>query len=165
MLGLDHLLAHYDFIDKEKVGAAGASYGGYMINWIEGHTDRFDCLVSHAGVFDLRSMYGGTEELWFPEWEFQGTPWTNPEQYKHWSPSYYIENFRTPCLIIHGQYDFRLPVTQGFQLFTALQRRHVPSKLLYFPDEGHFVTKPQNARLWWKTVHDWLKKYLAKHSE
>lgn len=165
MLGLDYLLAHYDFIDKEKLGAAGASYGGYMINWIEGHTDRFDCLVSHAGVFDLRSMYGGTEELWFPEWEFQGTPWTNPEKYKHWSPSYYIENFRTPCLVIHGQYDFRLPVTQGFQLFTALQRTDVPSKLLYFPDEGHFVTKPQNARLWWKTVHDWLAKYLLNPTE
>ncbi len=165
LLGLDYLLSQYDFIDQERVGAAGASYGGYMINWIEGHTDRFDCLISHAGVFDLRSMYGGTEELWFPEWEFQGTPWTNPEQYEHWSPSYYVENFRTPCLVIHGQYDFRLPVTQGFQLFTALQRRHVSSRLLYFPDEGHFVTKPQNARLWWTTVHDWLKEYLSKTSE
>jgi dipeptidyl aminopeptidase/acylaminoacyl peptidase len=160
MIGLDHILSHYDFLDKDRVGAAGASYGGYMINWIEGHTDRFDCLISHAGLFDLRSMYGGTEELWFPEWEFKGTPWTNPEQYKKWSPSFYVENFQTPCLVIHGQYDFRLPVTQGFQFFTSLQRMHIPSKLLYFPDEGHFVTKPQNAQLWWKAVHEWLKKYL-----
>jgi dipeptidyl aminopeptidase/acylaminoacyl peptidase len=160
MLGLDHLCSHYDSIDKDKVGAAGASYGGYMINWIEGNTDRFKCLVSHAGLFDLRSMYGGTEELWFPEWEFRGTPWTNPKQYEKWSPSTTIQNFRTPCLVIHGQFDFRLPVTQGFQLFTALQRMHVPSKLLYFPDEGHFVTKPQNAALWWKTVHIWLAEYL-----
>jgi len=160
LLGLDHLLSHYDFIDKEKVGAAGGSYGGYMVNWIEGQTDRFNCLISHAGVFDLRSMHGGTEELWFPEWEFRGTPWTNPNQYKKWSPSFYVENFRTPCLVIHGQYDFRLPVTQGFQFFTALQRMHVPSKLLYFPDEGHFILKPQNAQLWWKTVHEWFAEYL-----
>lgn len=162
MLGLDYLLSHYDFMDKDKVGAAGASYGGYMINWIEGHTNRFNCLISHAGVFDLRSMFGGTEELWFPEWEFQGTPWTNPDQYKKWSPSFYVQNFKTPCLVIHGQYDFRLPVTQGFQFFTALQRMHVPSKLLYFPDEGHFVTKPQNAQLWWKTMHEWLAEYLKQ---
>jgi dipeptidyl aminopeptidase/acylaminoacyl peptidase len=162
ILGLDYLLSHYDFMDKDKVGAAGASYGGYMINWIEGHTNRFTCLISHAGVFDLRSMFGGTEELWFPEWEFQGTPWTNPDQYKKWSPSFYVQNFKTPCLVIHGQYDFRLPVTQGFQLFTALQRMHVPSKLLYFPDEGHFVTKPQNAQLWWKTMHGWLAEYLKQ---
>jgi dipeptidyl aminopeptidase/acylaminoacyl peptidase len=162
MLGLDYLLSHYDFMDKDKVGAAGASYGGYMINWIEGHTNRFTCLISHAGVFDLRSMFGGTEELWFPEWEFQGTPWTNPDQYKKWSPSFYVQNFKTPCLVIHGQYDFRLPVTQGFQLFTALQRMYVPSKLLYFPDEGHFVTKPQNAQLWWKTMHEWLAEYLKQ---
>lgn len=160
LLGLDYLCSHFDFIDKDKVGAAGASYGGYMINWIEGHTDRFNCLISHAGVFDLRSMFGGTEELWFPEWEFQGTPWTNPDQYKKWSPSFYVQNFKTPCLVIHGQYDFRLPVTQGFQFFTALQRQHVPSKLLYFPDEGHFVTKPQNAQLWWQAMHEWLAIYL-----
>jgi len=160
MLGLDYLLSHYDFIDKDRAGAAGGSYGGYMVNWIEGHTNRFSCLISHAGVFDLRSMFGGTEELWFPEWEFRGTPWTNPDQYKKWSPSFYVENFRTPCLVIHGQYDFRLPVTQGFQFFTALQRKHVPSKLLYYPDEGHFVLKPQNAQLWWKSVHEWFAEYL-----
>lgn len=160
MLGLDYLLSKYAFIDGNKLAAAGGSYGGYMVNWIEGHTDRFDCLISHAGVYDLRSMYGATEELWFPEWDLRGTPWTNPEMYARWSPSFYVKNFKTPCLVIHGQLDFRVPVTQGFQLFTALQRQGIPSKLLYYPDEGHFVLKPQNAELWWKTIHDWLAKYL-----
>jgi dipeptidyl aminopeptidase/acylaminoacyl peptidase len=162
MLGLDHLLSHYDFIDKNRLGAAGASYGGYMINWIEGHTDRFTCLISHSGVFDLRSMHGSTEELWFLEWEFKGTPWTNKEIYEKWSPSHYVQNFKTPCLVIHGQNDFRVPVTQGFQLFTSLQRQKIPSMMLYFPDEDHFVQKPQNAELWWKTVHEWLEKYLRE---
>lgn len=160
MKGCDYLLSQYDFIDKDNLAAAGASYGGYMINWIEGHTDRFKCLISHSGVFDLRSMYGSTEELWFPEWEFCGTPWNNHEMYEKWSPSAYAENFRTPCLVIHSQYDFRVPVTQGFQFFTSLQRKKVPSQMLYFPDETHFVQKPQNAELWWKTVHAWLATYL-----
>jgi dipeptidyl aminopeptidase/acylaminoacyl peptidase len=160
MKGCDYLLSQYDFIDKERLAAAGASYGGYMIDWLEGHTDRFRCLISHAGVFDLRSMYGATEELWFPEWEFRGTPWTNPEMYEKWSPSAYVEKFRTPCLVTHSQNDFRVPVTQGFQLFTALQRMRIPSKMLYFPDENHFIQKPQNAELWWKTVHEWLAAYL-----
>lgn len=160
MLGLDYVLSHYDFIDKDKYCAAGASYGGYMINWIEGHADRFKCLISHAGPFDIRSKYGSTEELWFPEWEFKGTPWTNPDLYAKFSPSYYVQNFKTPCLVIHGQNDFRVTVEQGFQMFTALQRMGIPSKLLYFPDETHFVAKPQNAELWWKTVHEWLATYL-----
>ena len=160
MKGLDFLLAKYPFLDRTKVGAAGASYGGYMINWIEGHTDRFKVLVSHDGVFDLRSMYGATEELWFPEWEQMGTPWTNPEQYTKWSPSYYVKNFKTPCLVIHGERDFRVPLEQGLQLFTSLQRMNVPSRLLVFPDEDHFVSKPLNAGLWWKTILDWLAAYL-----
>jgi dipeptidyl aminopeptidase/acylaminoacyl peptidase len=160
MLGLDYLLSHYEFIDGNKLAAAGGSYGGYMVNWIEGHTERFDCLISHAGVFDLRSMYGATEELWFPEWDLRGTPWSNAEMYAKWSPSFYVHDFKTPCLVIHGQLDFRVPVTQGFQLFTSLQRKGIPSKLLYYPDEGHFVLKPQNAELWWKTIHDWLAEHL-----
>ncbi|MFQ6084209.1 MAG: prolyl oligopeptidase family serine peptidase [Candidatus Aminicenantia bacterium] len=160
MTGLTHVLAKYNFLDPNLKAAAGASYGGYMINWIAGHTDRFKCLISHAGVFDLRSKYGSTEELWFPEWEFKGTPWSNPEMYEKFSPSSYVQNFKTPCLVIHGQNDFRVPVTQGFQMFTSLQRMGVPSKLVYFPDETHFVQKPQNAELWWKIVHDWLAKYL-----
>lgn len=160
MKGLDYVISHYPFINKDKVAAAGASYGGYMINWIEGHTERFKCLISHAGVFDLRSMHGTTEELWFPEWEFKGTPWTNKEMYEKWSPSFYVQNFKTPCLVIHSENDFRVPVAQGFQFFTSLQRQNVPSKMLYFPDEDHFVQKPQNMELWWKTVHEWLAKYL-----
>lgn len=162
MLGLDYLLAHYEFIDEDRLAAAGASYGGYMINWIMGQTDRFRCLVSHSGVFDLASMYGSTEELWFPEWEFRGTPWTNPDQYQKWSPSSYVPNFKTPCLVIHSANDFRVPLCQGLQLFTALQRRNIPSRLLYFPDEDHFVQKPRNAELWWQTVLEWLKAYLEK---
>ncbi len=162
MLGLDHLVSNYNFIDYRKIGAAGASYGGYMIDWIEGHTDRFECLISHAGVYDLRSMHGATEELWFPEWEFRGPPWTSREMYEKWSPSTYAQNFRTPCLVIHGQMDFRVPVTQGFQFFTALQRKKVPSKMIYFPDESHFVIKPQNAQFWWESVFAWLTKYLKE---
>jgi len=164
MKGVDYVIKNFDFVDKNRIGAAGASYGGYMINWIAGHNDKgiFKCLVSHAGVFDLQSMYGSTEELWFPEWEFKGTPWTNPELYKKWSPSYYVKNFKTPTLVIHGQLDYRVDVSQGFMMFTALQRMGVPSKMLYFPDEGHHILKPQNAKLWWTTVFDWLDMYLKK---
>lgn len=157
-----YLQDNYSFIDKEKLGAAGASYGGYMIDWIESQTDIFDCLISHSGVFDLRSEYGATEELWFPEWEFRGTPWTNPEMYQKFSPSSYVQNFKTPCLVIHSANDFRVPLEQGLQFFTSLQRMGVPSRLLYFPDEDHFVQKPLNARLWWKTVLEWLETYLKK---
>ncbi|MGB8952111.1 MAG: S9 family peptidase [Candidatus Aminicenantales bacterium] len=162
MQGLGYLHDRYDFIDMDRNAAAGASYGGYMINWIEGHANIFRCLVSHDGVFDLRSMYGGTEELWFPEWDLRGTPWTSPEQYTKWSPSSYVKNFKTPCLVIHGQNDFRVPLEQGLQLFTSLQRMKVPSKFLYFPDEDHFVQKPRNAELWWKTVLEWIETYLKK---
>lgn len=164
MKGCDYLLSRYDYIDRERVAAAGASYGGYMVDWIEGHTDRFRCLISHAGVFDLCSMYGETEELWFPEWEFRGAPWENPGMYEKWSPSVYVKNFRTPCLVTHSQNDFRVPVTQGFQFFTALQRMNIPSRMLYFPDEDHFIRKPKNAELWWNTVHEWLAEYLKGES-
>jgi len=160
MKGTDYVLENYPFIDENRTGAAGASYGGFMINWIEGHTDRFNCLVSHDGVYDQVSMYGATEELWFPEWEMKGTPWENPEMYRKFSPSTYAANFETPCLVIHGENDFRVPYTQGLQLFTALQRQGVESRLLYYPDEDHFVRKPLNAELWWNTVHDWFAKYL-----
>jgi dipeptidyl aminopeptidase/acylaminoacyl peptidase len=163
MAGLDYLLATYPFIDENRIGAAGASYGGYMINWIATQTDRFKALVCHAGSFDLPSEYGATEELWFPEWEFDGTPYEHPELYEKWSPLNYaknMKNFKTPTLVIHCQGDFRVPVTEGFQMFTALQRMGVPSRLIYFPDEGHWVLKPQNARLWWKEVFAWLDKWL-----
>ena len=148
------------YVDKTRIGAAGASYGGYMINWIAGHTQRFKALVSHDGVYDLSSMYGETEELWFAEWEFKGVPWKNPELFDKWSPSHFAQNFHTPMLIVEGEQDFRVPNGQAFQIFAALQRQGVPSKLLYFPDEGHFVLKPQNSGLWYKTVLDWLDQYL-----
>jgi dipeptidyl aminopeptidase/acylaminoacyl peptidase len=164
MNGVADVLRRNSFIDKHRVGAAGASYGGYMINWIEGHnTDprfRFKVLVSHDGVYNLESMYGATEELWFTDWEFKGTPWTNPMMYARWSPSKFVKNFKTPILIIHGELDYRVPFGEGLQLFTAAQRMGVDSKLLVFPDEGHWVLKPQNSQLWYHTVLDWMDKYL-----
>lgn len=159
MKGLDYIVSQYTFIDETRVAAAGASYGGYMMSWMAGHTDRFKCYVTHAGVFNLSSMYGSTEELWFPEWEFGGTYYKNPELYKKWSPLEYAANFKTPTLVIHGQLDYRVDVSEGFQLFTALQRQGVKSKMVYFPDEGHWIAKPQNAELWWKTVLDWIDTY------
>jgi len=157
MKGIDYVVKTYSYLDGNRIAAAGASYGGYMINWMAGHTTRFRCLVSHDGLFDMRSMYGTTEELWFPEWEFRGTPYQSPELYDTWSPSKFAANFKTPMLVVHGQLDYRLDVSEGFQLFTALQRQGVKSKMLYFPDEGHFVTKPANAELWYKTVLDWIE--------
>ena len=148
------------YVDKARIGAAGASFGGFMIDWIAGHTQRFKALVSHDGVYDQRSMYGETEELWFPEWEFKGVPWKEPSLYEKWSPSNYVQNIRTPMLIIQGELDFRVPTGQAFQLFAALQRQGVPSRLLFFPDEGHWVLKPQNSQLWYKTVLGWLDQYL-----
>ena len=162
MKGVDYLEANFDFIDSGRIGAAGASYGGYMVDWIEGHTDRFECLVSHAGVYNLASMYGATEELWFPEWEFKGTPWSNPGMYEKFSPHRYVADFTTPCLVVHGEHDYRVPYTQGLEFFTALQRQGVESKLLFFPDEDHFVRKPLNAELWWGTLHEWFGEYLMK---
>ena len=160
MKGLDHALKTYPFLDGDRVAAVGGSYGGFMVNWIAGHTDRFKALVSHAGVFDLTSKYGTTEELWFPEWEFGGTPWDNPDLYRSQSPSGFVKNFKTPTLVIHGALDFRVPDAQGLGMFTALQRRGVPSRYLFFPDEGHWVLKPKNRTTWWREVHGWLAKYL-----
>ena len=159
MNAYDYAVKNYNFIDLQNTFAAGASYGGYMISWIAGHTDRFNALVCHDGVFNLESMYGTTEELWFPEWEFGGTPWKNRELYEKWSPHRYIHNAKTPMLIIHGANDFRVSEEQAFQLFTSLQRLGVESKFLYFPDEIHFVTKPQNSVLWWKTVFNWFEEH------
>lgn len=160
MKGLDYILDTYDFIDADRIGAAGASYGGYMINWVATQTDRFKCLISHAGLFNMKSFYGSTEELWFPEWEFGGTPYEDPELYEKWSPITYAENITTPTLVVHGYYDFRVDVSEGFQMFTALQRQGVESKMLYFPDEGHWIQKPLNAELWYETVLDWMDSYL-----
>ncbi|HWI69378.1 MAG TPA: S9 family peptidase, partial [Nitrospiraceae bacterium] len=162
MKGLDYAEQTYPFIDKTRECALGASYGGYAINWILGHTDRFKCLVSHDGMFNAESAWGTTEELWFNNWEFKGTPYDNRDSYVKWSPHQYAKNFKTPTLVIHGQRDYRLDVSEGFQLFTTLQMEGVPSKMLYFPDEGHWVLKPQNSQLWYKTVNDWVDQWVGK---
>ncbi len=159
MKGLDYAEQTYPFIDKNRECALGASYGGYAINWILGHTDRFKCLVSHDGMFNAESAWGTTEELWFNDWEFKGTPYDNRESYVKWSPHQYAKNFKTPTLVIHGQRDYRLDVSEGFQLFTTLQMEGVPSKMLYFPDEGHWVLKPQNSKLWYETVNAWVDQW------
>jgi dipeptidyl aminopeptidase/acylaminoacyl peptidase len=152
------------YIDRNRIGAAGASYGGYMIDWIEGHNNdprfQFKVLVSHDGVYNLTSMYGATEELWFPEWEFKGTPWTNKAMYERWSPHNFVQNFKTPILVITNALDYRVPETEGLQMFTAAQRMGVESKLVDFPDEGHWVQKPANSAFWYNTVLAWLDKHL-----
>ncbi len=168
MEGLDYAEQHYSFIDKNRECALGASYGGYMANWVLGHTNRFKCIVSHDGMFNAESAFGTTEEDWFNIWEFRGHPWDyygkpdSENPFRKWSPSLYAKNFKTPTLVIHGQLDYRLDVSEGFQLFDTLQLEGVPSKMLYFPDEGHWVLKPQNSQLWWKTVNDWVDQWTAK---
>ena len=162
MKGLDYVEKTYPFIDKNREAALGASYGGWMANWLLGHTDRFKCVVSHDGMFNTESAYGTTEELWFPEWEFKGPPWKQRELYRKFSPHLFADKFKTPTLVVHGQNDYRLDVSEGFQLFTTLQRLKVPSKMLYFPDEGHWVLKPQNSRLWYKTVNGWVDQWCGE---
>lgn len=157
----DHV-AKLPYADEDRMAAGGGSYGGYMTNWLLGHTARFKALVSHAGVFDLRSMAGETEELWFPIWEFKGMPWDNPETYARWSPSYFVKDFKTPTLVFHGELDYRVPVGQGMQLFTALQMQNVPSKMVLFPDEGHWINKPQNSVLWYNSFLDWVTEWTKK---
>jgi dipeptidyl aminopeptidase/acylaminoacyl peptidase len=144
------------YVDSNRMTAAGGSYGGYMINWILGHTTRFRALITHDGVYDLRAEAESTDELWFPMWEFGGMPMDKPDVYDKWSPSQFVQNFRTPTLVIHGQLDYRIPYSQALQLFTELQLQKVPSELLLFPDEGHWVLKPRNSRLWYKTFLDWI---------
>ncbi len=161
MKGLDHALKTYRFLDESRMAAAGGSYGGFMVNWIAGHSDRFQALISHAGIYDLTSMNVTTEELWFPEWEFGGSPWETPDIHLKMSPSSYVQNFRTPTLVLHGALDFRVPDGQGLAMFTALQRMGVPSRFVFFPDEGHWVLKPANRVVWWNEVHAWLAKYIG----
>jgi dipeptidyl aminopeptidase/acylaminoacyl peptidase len=160
--GIDATLAKFKFVDEARMAAAGGSYGGYMADWLATHTGRFKAIISHAGVYDKVSMYA-TEELWFEEHDMQGTPWTNPESYKKWSPSTYageLGKYKTPTLVIAGERDYRVPYTQSLEFFSALQRQGVPSKLVVFPDEGHWVLKPQNAQFWYETFLDWLATYL-----
>jgi dipeptidyl aminopeptidase/acylaminoacyl peptidase len=155
-------VASLPYVDPERLTAAGASYGGYMVDWILGHSQRFKALVSHAGVYDLPSEFGTTEELWFPLWEMGGAPWEKPEDYQKWSPSSFVKDFKTPTLVTHGELDFRVPFGQGLQLFTALQMQKVPSKLVVFPDEGHWIGKPQNSLMWYNTVLQWLDSWVKK---
>ena len=162
MDGLDFALKKYSFIDGTKMAAAGGSYGGYMADWIATHNGRFKAIISHAGVYDKVAMYA-TEELWFEEHDMQGTPWSNPESYHKWAPVTYageLGKFKTPSLVICGERDYRVPYTQSLEFFSALQRQGVPSKLVVFPDEGHWVLKPQNSQFWYKTFLDWLTLYL-----
>jgi dipeptidyl aminopeptidase/acylaminoacyl peptidase len=202
MKGLDYAETKFTFIDKNRECALGASYGGFMANWVLTHTNRFKCIVTHDGMFDPVSAYGSTEEMWFNEWEFRrpedfpkgwdgfsagydplgkptsqnrdvghpdtghaAEPWryqnlpADEDPFRKWSPLRFIEHAKTPTLVIHSQRDMRLDVSQGFELFTALQRLGVPSKFLYFPDEGHWVLKPQNSQLWYETVGDWCDRW------
>ncbi|WP_241655101.1 alpha/beta hydrolase family protein [Granulicella sibirica] len=175
MKGLDAAESKFPFIDKTRECALGASYGGYMANWVLTHTDRFKCIVTHDGMYNPASAYGDTEELWFNEWEFrragdlasgkQAQPWkyaagpAAEDPFRKWSPMLHIQDAKTPTLVIHSQLDYRLDVSEGYQLFTALQRLGVPSKMLYFPDEGHWVQKPQNSQLWNATVSDWCDRW------
>ncbi len=152
------------YIDKTRIGAAGASYGGYMVDWLLGHNNdprfKFKAFVSHAGVYNLESMATSTEEIWFVNWEFGGMPWDNPVNYQKWSPHKFARNFNTPTLVTAGELDYRVPVDQSLQLFTTLQLRNVDSKLIIFPDEGHWILKPQNSEFWYTNVLDWFEKYL-----
>jgi dipeptidyl aminopeptidase/acylaminoacyl peptidase len=158
----------YAFLDGEKACALGASYGGFMVNWIQGNwydkagNSPWKCLVSHDGVFENNAMGYATEELWFSEWENGGTPFDNPKGYQQFNPANHVANFKVPMLVIHGQLDYRIPVEQGIALFSALQRKGVESKFLYFPDENHWVLKPQNSVQWHDTVNGWLKQYIGQ---
>jgi dipeptidyl aminopeptidase/acylaminoacyl peptidase len=191
MRGLDYAETKFPFIDKTRECALGASYGGFMANWVLTHTDRFKCIVTHDGMYNPQSAFGSTEELWFNEWEFRplatsvpgavveqthpAHPWdyynlpASQDPFRKYSPMQFIKNAHTPTLVVHSQRDYRLDVSEGFQLFTALQILGVPSKMLYFPDEGHWVLKPQNSQLWYETVNDWCdrwthtNKYAADH--
>jgi dipeptidyl aminopeptidase/acylaminoacyl peptidase len=163
MSGLDTALARNTWIDRTHLGMAGGSFGGYMVNWMLGHTTRFKAALSHAGPFNLEAMAGATEELWFTDWEFGR--FTDPAmmaaQFRKYSPHLYAKNFRTPTLVTQGELDYRVIETESMQLFTALQRNNVPSRLIVFPDEGHWILKPQNQRLWWGEVQSWFSKYLT----
>jgi dipeptidyl aminopeptidase/acylaminoacyl peptidase len=160
MAGLDHALERYPFLDGERAGAAGGSYGGYMINWIQGQTMRFKALVAHSGNLDERMAYYDTEELWFPEWDHGGLPWEEAGHYAKHNPVEFVSRWQTPELVIHGDLDYRVVATQGMSVFTALQRRGIPSRFLHFPDENHWILKPQNSVLWHDTVLDWFRTYL-----
>jgi len=159
MLGLDSILKQYDWIDPKKLSACGGSYGGYMINWILGNTNKFRSLVLHDGIFYPKGFYYTTEEIWFPEWEFAGTPFLNDIYYNKWNPSQFIQNWNTPTLIIHGGKDYRVDISQGLSTFTALRRQNIPSRLLYFAGENHVVNNPKNSIIWYQTILSWMDQW------
>ena len=160
MSGVDFILKKYKFIDKKRIAAAGASFGGYMVNWIMGHNNRFNALVCHDGVFNAETMAYTTDELWFDEHEHGGLPHNNRESFTKYSPHIHVKNFKTPTLVIHSANDFRCPISEGIGLFTALQVMNVSSKFLYFPDESHWVQQPANSQVWYHEVMKWLMSYL-----
>jgi dipeptidyl aminopeptidase/acylaminoacyl peptidase len=162
--GLKAATDKFAFLDGDNACALGASYGGFMMNWIEGNwPDRFKCIVEHDGVFDARAMAYETEELWFDEWEHGGHPYyEDPAAFEKWNPVNHVTAWKTPMMVIHSEKDFRIPVTQGIAAFTALQRRGVPSQFLTFPDENHWVLKPKNSLQWYHEVLGWLGKYTGK---
>ncbi len=162
--GLAYATAHDPQLDADNACALGGSYGGYMMNWIEGKwPDRFKCIVQHDGVFDARAMAYETEELWFDEWEHGGHPYYEaPAEYEKWNPVNYVQNWKTPQLVITSENDFRIPYTQGIAAFTALQRRGIPSRLLIFPDENHWVLKPKNSIQWYDEVFAWENRWLGQ---
>ena len=164
--GVAEVLKKNPYLDKSRIGAAGASYGGYMVDWLLGHNNdprfKFKAFVSHAGVYNLESMAGATEELWFVKHEFNGMPWENATLYNKWSPHKFAANFKTPTLVTAGEIDYRVPVDQDLQLYTALQLNGTPSKLIIFPDEGHWILKPQNSEFWYGEVLGWFEKYLKQ---
>jgi dipeptidyl aminopeptidase/acylaminoacyl peptidase len=159
--GLEAALSRYPWMDRDRVVAAGASYGGYMINWIHGQpfAEKFRAFVCHDGNIDERMAYFDTEELWFPEWEKGGTPWENPEGYHRFNPIEHVQNWHVPTLVIHGKLDYRVVYTQGLSTFTALRRQGVPARLLFFPDENHWVLKPHNSIQWHEEVMGWITRW------
>jgi dipeptidyl aminopeptidase/acylaminoacyl peptidase len=165
--GLAHVTSQDPQLDADNACALGASYGGYMVNWIAGQwPDRFKCLVQHDGVFDQRAMAYETEELWFTEWEHGGKAYyEDPAAYERWNPVHHVTKWKSPMLVITGEKDFRIPYTQGLAAFTALQRRNIPSRLVVFPDENHWVLKPQNSIQWYREVQAWMNKWTRTGAE
>ncbi|MDP5145249.1 S9 family peptidase [Shewanella sp. ULN5] len=161
--GMAAVTEQQPWLDANNACALGGSYGGYMMNWIQGHwSDGFKCLINHAGLFDMRSMYYVTEELWFPEYEFGGTYQDNKELYEKFNPVNYVENWKTPMLVIHGEKDFRVPYGQGLAAFSFMQRKGIPSELLMFPDENHWILNQDNLQQWYKNVFGWMDRWTAK---
>lgn len=162
MMGTDFLIKKFNFIDSTRMAATGGSYGGYLVNWIAGHTNRFKALVSHAGVYNLMGQFA-SDMTYVRVKNYDGAPWQGRyEQINKWNPAFYAHNFQTPMLIIHGENDYRVVVTQGLELYGVLKGKGVPARLVYYPNENHWILQPQNSIYWYKEVHDWLKRFLAE---